>query len=224
MAPAKTKEQMELEILQAQHEKALLDLDETKETSAQRQQQKAQKSRANAERQQGFKTAQKNQEERFRRCTHRQGGDLNQLDVRETNQSALMVMKMPDDFTVVISCPVCRNKRVSPHPYLQRKTPFPAGYHVTATGVILERAETKKEVAERIAKYAFAKAEFDGLLKQSRDKLVKVPDMDCGTVHILTNSETGDRVLPWRQSDVWPYNPAGYEKHKQQEEDLEEAA
>lgn len=217
MAPAKTKEQMEFEILEAHHKKALLDLDETVDTNTQRAQRKAVTARVNEERQRGFKTLAQSQEERFRRCTHRQGGKMHQLDVRETNQSALMVMKMPDDFTIVISCPVCRGKRVSPHPYLQRKMPFPAGYHVTATGVILDRAETASEVADRVAKYNDDKEEFDALLKMSRDKLIEVPDMDCGTVHILTNTETGNRVLPWRQTDVWPYAPAGYAKRKLKE-------
>ena len=221
MAITKTREQMELEILEAQHKKAMLDLDETIDTNAQRTQQKAVKARVNAERQKGFETVRQSQEERFRRCTHRQGGKMNQLDVRQTNQSALMVMKMPDDFTIVISCPVCRGRRVSPHPYLQRKQPFPAGYHVTATGIILEKAETASEVADRLAKYADDKEEFDALLKMSRDKLVEVPDMDCGTVHILTNTETGNRVLPWRQSDVWPYAEPGYAKRKRE---MKEAA
>jgi hypothetical protein len=216
MAPVKTKEQMEMDILEAQHKAALLNLDELIDTNAQRQQTKAVKQRVNAERQWGFETRRAGQERRFALCTHRQGGALNELEVDENNQAALTVLKMPDDFTVIVSCLVCRGSRVSPHPYLMRKLPFPAGFHMPG-GVILEKAETAGEVRDRLAKFADDTEEFNALLKLSKKKLAKVPAMDCGATHILTNSETGEKVYPWRQSDVWPYAEPGYAQRRQKE-------
>ena len=207
---AKTKEQLELEILEAQHKAALLNLDELLDTNAQRQQAKAVKLRVNEERQRGFKTLRDGREVRFMECSHRQGGKLGQLKARDTNQSALMVMKMPDDFTTIIYCLICKVPRVSPHPYLRRTMPFPAGFHVTATGIVLEKQETPAQVRERLIRFAWDTERFNALLELSRDKLVEVPVMDCGTVHHLTRSDTGERVYPWRQSDMWPYEPAGY--------------
>lgn len=201
----KTEEQLRREILEADHEAKLLSLDELKETSAERKQRKNISQQIFSERQAGFRNRDNAQQKRFNECPHLQGGSLNDPnDADPANPSALTVMRMPDDFTKIVSCIVCKGWRATPHPYLQRKTAFPKGFHM-ANGIVLERDETPAEVRARLAKFKADSEEFETLLKQSRKKKTKVPDMDCGTVHILTNTETGEKVYPWRPFDVWPY-------------------
>jgi len=200
-----TDEEKRRDILDAQHKKAQLDLDETIDSNNQRQQRKAVMQRANAERQAGFVAGKKGRQKAFETCTHRQGGIPNQPSkTRAPNPSLLTVMRMPDGFTKVIACSACRGQRATPHPYLRRTDPFPAGFHMPS-GVILERAETSQEVKARLKKYAEDTEEFKALLELAQDKLTDVPEMDCGTTHDLINSETGMKVYPWRPFDVWPY-------------------
>ena len=197
---AKMQEQLD----QATLKKALLDLDETVENNARRVAEKAVRSRVNAERQAGFRSAQASKEALFQRCTHRQGGPANNpYEVKATNPSALSVMKMPDGWTKRIFCLVCRGERYTPHPYLMRKEPFKAGFHMPG-GIILERDETAGEVRARVKKYYTDVEEFEELLKASKDKSTPEAsvEMDCGNTHTLTNSETGVVVYPWRPCDA----------------------
>src|ERR1039458_176148 len=126
--------------------KALLDLDETIESNARRTAEKVVRSRENAVRQAGLRSAAASREELFQRCMHRQGGSPNNpYETDESNKSALSVMKMPDGWTKRVFCIVCRGERFTPHPYLMRATPFPEGFYMPG-GVILTRDETAAEV------------------------------------------------------------------------------
>ena len=197
---AKMQEQLD----QATLKKALLDLDETVENNARRVAEKAVRSRVNAERQAGFRSARASREALSNRCTHRQGGAMNNpYAAKAPNPSALGVMKMPDGWTKRIFCIVCHGEWFTPHPYLMRKDPFKAGFHMPG-GIILERDETAVEVRRRVAKYNADVEKFEELLEAAKDKQTPeaAMEMDCGTTHTLTNSETGVVVYPWRPCDA----------------------
>lgn len=200
------KEKLEMKVLEAQAKAAELNLEQLEEDNVARVARKAYRERSNRERQRGFVIAAKNRLEMFTRCNHRQGGPMNNpFEAPESNKSALNVMRMPDGFTKRISCLVCRGEMFTPHPYLMRKKPFAKGFHMPS-GVILEAQETPKEVAQRLRQYAADVELFTKLLKMSKDKITPeaAQEMDCGTVHILTNSETGEQVYPWRPCDSSP--------------------
>jgi hypothetical protein len=185
-------------------ETARLNLEEARESNATRTARRVQKKRDFETRQRGFQIATKERKRFSDGCMHLQGGNMdNPREAKATNPSALNVARMPDGWTRRISCIVCRGEWFTPHPYNMRKTPFPAGFHMPG-GIILERAETMSEVKARIAKYEADVEVFERLLKMQKDKSTREAsqEMDCGTTHTLTNSETGVVVYPWRPCDA----------------------
>ncbi len=206
VANTKTKEQLEREILEANAQAALLNLDQLQEENQKRVTTKLHKARVFAERQRNLKIASKTRTELFLRCNHRQGGPLNDpFEAPESNKSALNVAKMPDGFTKRVSCLICRGEMYTPHPYFMRKKPFPVGFHMPS-GVVLEKAESASDAERRVRQYEADVKLFTKLLKMAKDKITPeaAQEMDCGTVHVLTNSETGEVVYPWRPCDASP--------------------
>lgn len=194
-------EQTELEKIQL--ETAMLDRDEAVERNKQRLAQKAQSERLFKERQRGFAaTTASRIKMRDEQCTHRQGGAMSN-PMEGNGKSALGVSRMPDGWTKMIKCLVCRGDWFTPHPYFMREDAFPAGFHMPG-GIVLEREESKPEVAARLRLYKEDSARFVELLKHAKDKLTPeaAQEMDCGTVHVLTNMKTGVQVYPWRQCDI----------------------
>jgi hypothetical protein len=191
------------ELERIQTETAKLDLDEAIERNKQRLAQKAQSERLFKERQRGFAAAAANRAKmRDEQCNHRQGGSMSN-PMEGNGKSALGVTRMPDGWTKVIKCLVCRGDWATPHPYFMRQDSFPVGFHMPG-GAITDRLESKGEIAARLALYKDDMERFAQLLKDSKDKLSDEAkqEMDCGTVHTLTNMQTGVQVYPWRQYDV----------------------
>lgn len=190
------------EIEKIQLETARLNLDEARESNAQRIARKAQADRLFKERQRGFAAATANRlKMRDEQCSHKQGGSPND-PLSGTGKSALGVTRMPDGWTKMIKCLVCRGEWFTPHPYNMRIEPFPAGFHM-AGGIVLEREETQGQAKRRVAKYHKDAKQFNDMLKHAKDKLTPeaAQEMDCGTTHTLTNQQTGVTVYPWRPCD-----------------------
>lgn len=194
-------EQTELEKIQI--ETAKLDLDEAKERNKQRLASKALSDRLFQERQRGFAAGAANRVKmRDELCTHRQGGSMSN-PMEGNGKSMLGVSRMPDGWTRAIYCPLCRGDWATPHPYFMRKDAFPVGFHMPG-GIVVERVETKQEVAARVELYEEDVVRFAEMLKHSKDKLTDEAkqEMDCGNVHILTNMTTGVQVYAWRRYDI----------------------
>lgn len=183
-------------------ETAQLNLDEARDANAKRIAEKKIRERVFAERQRGMKSAAKTRAELSARCLHNQGGPMNN-PYESDGKSALGVLKMPDGWTLMIKCPICRGEWFTPHTNYMRKEPFPARYHMPG-GVILEVAETKRAAEIRVAKYHKDVEEFNRLLKEAKRKLTPeaAQVMDCGTTHQLINMETGQEVRAWRACDA----------------------
>lgn len=191
------------ELEKIQLETAQLDLDEAKDRNATRIAQKAQSERLFKERQRGFAAATNNRRKmRDEMCSHRQGGSPNNPYEGE-GKSALGVTRMPDGWTKMIKCLVCRGEWFTPHPYNMRTDPFPAGFHM-AGGVVRDKKETEAQVKKRVEKFHADTEQFNKLLKMAKEKLTDEAkqEMDCGTTHTLTNMETGVVVYPWRPCDT----------------------
>lgn len=191
------------ELEKIQLETAKLNLDQARDDNAKRVAEKKQRERVMAERQRGFSAATANRVKmRDEQCAHRQGGSMSN-PMEGTGKSALGVNRMPDGWTKLIKCLVCRGDWSTPHPYFMRIDPFPKGFHMPG-GIILERAESEASVAARLELYREDVTNFEKLLKHAKDKLTEdaAREMDCGNVHILTNMQTGVQVYPWRQCDT----------------------
>jgi hypothetical protein len=177
------------ELEKVQLETAQLQLEEQKERNERFKAEKADKSRKNAQRQQQLKSDRANREKISAQCKHRQGGTpANPYNGK--GATSLNVAKLPDGFTKVIMCTVCRLRCFTPHP---------------ADGSKKQRkGESADQREMRVEKYLAAKETYERLLEQSKDTLTEeaAQEMDCGTYITLVN-EDGANVLPRRPCDSY---------------------
>lgn len=194
-APAKgkkgqTKDDIELQIAQTRLQREKLDLEAAQEDNDRRVQTKAQRAKQNAERQSQLRQEIAGRKVATRACTHRQGGSPGALN-KGKGPTALNVAKMPDGFTKLIMCGICRLRVVNPHP--ANKSPK------------IRAGETAAKRDARVKKFHEDQAEFDRLYEMSRDGLTpeSVQEMDCG-VTLMSTDEDGVPLLKPRPFDTNP--------------------
>lgn len=132
------------------------------------------------------------------KCSHRQGASpKNVYKGAKGADTTLKVVRMPDGFTTLIHCPICRLAVFSPHPY--DRNPKPQKHW--QTGVM----ETKVEAKARAEKWEADAERFAELMEDSQDaKSVDfTTPMDCGNKFIVRDEE-GQQVLKRRPSDSYP--------------------
>jgi hypothetical protein len=110
------------------------------------------------------------------KCNHRQGGSPKR-QYEGTGDTALKVVMLPDGFSRLIMCSICRLRVFSPHPQDQ------------STNV--RGKETPVQAVERVEKWLVDTAVFNDLLEKSkRSKSVEFTEpMDCGVTMQVTNGE-----------------------------------
>jgi hypothetical protein len=166
------------EIDRIQLETAQLNLDEARESNAERINRKASNARKNKQRQDQLAADVSTRRGMSLKCRHRQGGTPSD-PFNGKGATSLNTVKMPDGFTVLIMCGVCRGRWFSPHPRNQATKPRPG--------------ESKEQAQDRVEKYNADKETFDRLYEMSKDTLTPeaAQTMDCGTVIQTINTETG---------------------------------
>lgn len=186
----KTAAELEQERLEVMLERERLDLDEAKDRNAQRMQMKAANSLKNKQRQAQLQTDLHNRDTISAGCSHKQGGSpSNQYGGK--GATALKLVYLPDGFTELIMCAICRLRRFSPHPMNQAKKIF-EGENATARDA-------------RVAKYRADKDAFDALRELTKDTLTPeaaIP-MHCGVTIQTTNLETGMPTMRPRPCDSY---------------------
>lgn len=185
-----SKDDIELQIAQTRLKRETLDLEAAQEDNDRRVQTKAQRARANRQRQQDLANEVAGRKAATRQCTHRQGGSPGALN-KGKGPTALNVAKMPDGFTKLIMCGICRLRRVNPHPADKSKK--------------IRAGETAAMRDARVLKFETDQAEFDRLYELSRDGLTpeSVQEMDCG-VTLMSTDEDGIPLLKPRPFDTNP--------------------
>ncbi len=170
-------------------ETAQLNLEEARDRNARIRAEKEDKSRRNKQRQQQLRNDLATRRILSSRCSHRQGGSPNN-PLGGKGATALNVVKMPDGFTKLVMCGVCRLRTFSPHPRNQSEK--------------ARQGETQAEAKARAVKYREDLAAFDKLLAMSKDTLTEEAsqEMDCGVTITITN-EDGIPVLPTRPCDSY---------------------
>ena len=172
-------------------ETAELDLEEAKDRNARLKADKADKSRKNKQRQGQLHIDRSNRRQlRDHTCSHRQGGSpRNQY--KGKGDSALSVFNMPDGFTQLVKCIICRGEWWSPHPADQAQKP--------------RDGETAGECRARVAQYRDDYEEFQRVLALAMDKLTEeaAQPMECGVTITTTNLETGAQTLRRRPCDSY---------------------
>ncbi|MGA2087004.1 MAG: hypothetical protein ABSG60_15955 [Terracidiphilus sp.] len=179
---------LDLEIKRIDLETKQLDLEEAKERNQRLKNEKADRSRKNRQRQAQLATDRANRKALMAECNHRQGGSPKN-PYKGKGDSALSVFNMPDGFTKLIKCIICRGECWSPHPADQ------------ATAI--REGETAAQRDARVAKYHADLAEFNRLYDLAKDKLSEeaAQEMQCGVTITTTNTETGAPVLRRRPCD-----------------------
>jgi len=181
---------MQAEIDRIQLETAQLNLEEARESNAERKARKEANARKNRQRQDQLAADVAVRKQQAKRCKHRQGGSP--VDpFNGKGATSLNVAKMPDGFTLLIMCGVCRLRKFSPHPRDQGTKPRPG--------------ESAQQAKDRVEKYLADKAEFDILLDQAKDTLTPeaAQFMDCGTVIQTINPDTGAQTFRPRPCDSY---------------------
>ncbi len=170
-------------------ETAQLNLEEARDRNARMRAEKEDKSRRNKQRQQQLSNDLATRRILSSRCGHRQGGSPNN-PLGGKGATALNVVKMPDGFTKLVMCSVCRLRVFSPHPRNQSQK--------------VRDKETPAEAKARATKYQEDLAAFDKLLAMSKDTLTEEAsqEMDCGVTITITNGD-GIPVLPTRPCDSY---------------------
>lgn len=179
----------EEEMQRIQLETAKLTLEEAKERIAKSDGEKKRRARLNAQRQGQLRIDNAGRVELSKRCSHRQGGTPKN-PLKGKGPTSLNVVKMPDGFTMMIQCSICRLNLYSPHPGNQSTKP--------------KHGESSSDTKRRIAKFHTDKAYFDALLEKSQDGLTpeSTQIMDCGVKLRVTDAD-GMPVLRPRPSDSY---------------------
>lgn len=185
-----TKAELEQRRLEVMLQKEELELEQAQEDNQIRISTKAANSRKNAQRQAQLQTDLKNRVLISEQCSHRQGGSpANPYGGK--GAIALKLVGMPDGFTELIMCAICRLRTFSPHPQNQATKAF--------------KGETETAAKKRVEKYHMDKAKFDRLRELSKDTLTpeSATKMECGTVIETLDSETGQRTYRPRPCDSY---------------------
>lgn len=189
---AKSDEQhdpIEQEIKRVQLETARLQLDEQRDRNEHLKATKAEKSRRNMERQKQLRAEVSTRTQISNKCKHRQGGTpKNPLNGK--GPTALNIAMMPDGFTKLIMCSVCRLRVFTPHPRNQSTKP--------------RDGETAAQAKNRAGQYQDDLEYYNRLMEMAKDNLTEegAQEMDCGTTIVLRDDE-GREVLPTRPCDTY---------------------
>lgn len=129
-------------------------------------------------------------------CAHRQGASQKNR-YKGKGDTTLKKVRMPDGFTVLIHCAICRLAKFSPHPYDQNLEPqkdFRTG-----------KMETAAEARARVAKWKADTEAFNELLEKSEESKSDEysSTMDCGNTFEVKDSK-GMPVYRRRPSDFYP--------------------
>lgn len=155
---------------------AELNLERSEEEYSRHQQTKAANKVKNENRQKQLRAENDTRRRTSARCNHRQGGTPKN-PLRGKGHTALNVVKLPDGFTKLVSCQLCRLRCFSPHPQDGARKP--------------REGETAEQAKVRVKKFIADTAEFERLYEMSRDGLTEesVTEMDCGVTFSLFDGE-----------------------------------
>lgn len=167
---------IQAEIERVQLETALLNLEQAKIQNAQHVARTEEKKRFNAQRQNQLSIDRHGRIELSKRCSHRQGGTPRN-PLKGKGPTSLNVVKMPDGFTKMITCSICR---------LRKFSPFPPDMSTKK-----KDGETAEQAKKRVAKFHADKKHFDWLLEKAQDGLTPeaTQEMDCGVVIKVTDAD-----------------------------------
>lgn len=168
-----------------------LKLEDAEEAYTVRQQRKASDRAKNEARQKQLAADVETRRRTIRRCLHRQGGSAKN-PLRGKGPTALNVATMPDGFTKVIMCQLCRLRVFNPHPMDGAKKQ--------------REGETKEAAAKRVRAFKEAEERFEKYYEMSRDGITEesVQEMECGVTISVKDGE-GLPVYPRRPCDTENY-------------------
>lgn len=167
---------MQAELDRIAVETAQLNLEEAKQRNAMFKAKAENKSRFNAQRQAQLGIDRNGRIQLAARCNHRQGATPKN-PLKGKGPTSLNVVKMPDGFTLMIMCSICRLRAFSPFPPNQSPK--------------RRKGETQDQADARVEKFHADKKRFDELLEQSQDGLTPeaTEHMDCGVKIKVTDAD-----------------------------------
>jgi hypothetical protein len=181
------------QIAEAQLEREQILLEQTREQSAAYKAGKFQKARVNAQRQEQLAIDVRNRRAVSKQCNHRQGGTTRN-PYKGKGKTSLNRVLLPDGFSKLIMCSICRLRLFSPFPL--NKTPRPKR---TATGV-----ETSAQAAARVRKFHEDEKQFNKLWEDAEDSLTPEASqvMHCGVTFTVTDPD-GMPIMKPRPCDTY---------------------
>lgn len=164
-------------------------LQETEERIQRFDAQRADAKRMNAQRQEQLAIDLRGRKSVARQCSHRQGGTPKKPYAGK-GDTALKKVTLPDGFSMLIMCAICRLRTFSPHPADQSKK--------------LRKGETPAMAKARVAKWQKDTAEFAKLIEMSEDaKSAEMTEaMECGVTMSVTDAD-GAPVFRRRPCDTY---------------------
>lgn len=194
---AEQAEELKLETAKMENERARigletdqLNLEEARESVAQRKAQKRQRIRLTEQTQEQCEIHRVKLEKIAGYCRHRQGGEGGN-PYKGKGPTALKVEKMPDGFTLCVRCLVCP---------LQLFSPFPPDRSET-----IRKGETAQERDARVGKYHKDFAKFGKYLEKAEEDALSADaaqSMDAG-VKFTVRDQDGNIVQKRRPSDSY---------------------
>jgi hypothetical protein len=149
----------------------------------------ADKKRQNAQRQQQLAIDLRGRRHVSRNCSHKQGGTPKKMYAGK-GDTALKKVILPDGFSMLIMCSICRLRVFSPHPLDQSNK--------------VRKGETPQQANARVAKWVKDTAEFAHLVEMSDEaKSAEFTEaMDCGITMKVTDAD-GLPVFRRRPCDTY---------------------
>jgi len=181
-------EDLDLELKRTQLAEAKLRLELTKRNLEEFEAAERERERNKRQTQFQLETETQNLRTTQEQCLHKQGAPCRR-PLKGTKESALRLIKLPDGFSMVIHCPICRMKVFSPHP----------DDRLTAR----REGETEAQMQARIAKFEADTARFRELLAvvESIEVGGDAVELDTGTEVTFRNARTGNPIYPRRAWD-----------------------
>lgn len=176
------------ELVQLEREE--LELEETREATAQRKAERGQKARKVEMSQATLQKARENAHHLAKACAHRQGGQNGNL-YKGKGPTALKVEKHPDGFTIKIRCLNCPLRVTSPFPPNGSKK--------------LKQGETPADRDVRVAKFKEDKERFDRLYEMSQEDALSAEAaqaMESGMTFKFLDDD-GNQIYKPRPSDTY---------------------
>jgi hypothetical protein len=180
----KSEAEIRAELAEVELEAAKIRLEQVKEENQEFMARKDQRKRANAQRQQQFKTTRQETARAAKQCSHRQGASLPNARTGGKMSSALHGVYLPQDERRLVMCAICPLRVWEPRPIDGAPK--------------ARKGETEAALQKRLTGYAAKLKAFETLWEAAQDQLTDEAGrpMHCGKTFTFSDTEGNRAHVP----------------------------